>query len=294
VNGFRPLADLIGPVLTEVTRRELYISENEVYEVSALEIQSGRGKVGTLIIAHDVSREKSVERMKTEFVSIAAHQLRTPISAIKWTLRMILDGDLGPITEDQRDFLDKTYKSNERMINLINDLLNVTRIEEGRHLYNLTLVNLEDVIETLVSNYGQILEQKKLTINFTKPANLPQVKIDVEKMKLVIANLIENAIKYTPAGGKIAVMISSEGENLKVAVRDNGIGILKDQQSRIFTKYFRGTNALKTETEGTGLGLFITKNIVETHGGKIWFASEEGKGTSFFFTVPAAAKPQQA
>lgn len=297
VNGFRPLADLIGPVLTEVTRKELYISENEVYEVSALEIQSGRGKAGTLIIAHDVSREKTVERMKTEFVSIAAHQLRTPISAIKWTLRMILDGDLGPITEDQRDFLDKTYKSNERMINLINDLLNVTRIEEGRHLYNLVLVNLEDLLETIVNNYGQILEQKKLKVEFSKPTvKLPQVKIDVEKVKLVIANLIENAIKYTPAGGKIAIAIGSDGESVKIMVRDTGIGIVKDQQSRIFTKYFRGTNALKTETEGTGLGLFITKNIVETHGGKIWFTSEEGKGTSFFFTMPISASvaPAQA
>ncbi len=296
VNGFRPLADLIGPVLTEVTRKELYISENEVYEVSSLDIQSERGKTGTVIIAHDVSREKSVERMKTEFVSIAAHQLRTPISAIKWTLRMILDGDLGPITEDQRDFLNKTYQSNERMINLINDLLNVTRIEEGRHLYNLVLVNLEDILETLVNNYGQILEQKKLKIDFVKPSiKLPQVKIDAEKMKLVIANLIENAIKYTPAGGKIVVEISSDSESLKVMVKDNGIGILKDQQSRIFTKYFRGTNALKTETEGTGLGLFIAKNIVEVHGGKIWFTSEEGKGTSFFFTVPIAvlAPPAQ-
>ncbi len=294
VNGFRPLADLIGPVITEVTRKELYISENEVYEVSVLEIQSaGRGKVGTLIIAHDVSREKSVERMKTEFVSIAAHQLRTPISAIKWTLRMILDGDLGPITEDQRDFLDKTYKSNERMINLINDLLNVTRIEEGRHLYNLALVSLEDVLDTLVNNYGQILERKKLTIDFAKPkVKLPQVKIDVEKIKLVIANLIENAIKYTPAGGNVAITIVNEGDNLKVTVKDSGIGIIKDQQSRIFTKYFRGSNALKTETEGTGLGLFITKNIVETHGGKIWFISEEGRGTSFFFSVPVAAPPK--
>jgi len=290
INGFRPLIDLIGPVITEVSRKELYISENEIYEVSSLEVQSGRGKVGTLIIAHDISREKIVERMKTEFVSIAAHQLRTPISAIKWTLRMILDGDLGPITEDQRDFLDKTYKSNERMINLINDLLNVTRIEEGRHLYNLVLVNLEETIETLVANYGQILEQKKLTLDFEKPAaKLAPVKIDVEKMKLVIANLIENAIKYTPAGGNIRVTISQKAEGLEVAVKDSGMGIMKDQQSRIFTKYFRGANAIKMETEGTGLGLFITKNIVETHGGKVWFASEEGKGTTFFFTVPLAA-----
>lgn len=290
VNGFRPLINLLGPVITEISRKELYISENEIYEVSSLEIQSGSDKVGTLIIAHDISREKIVERMKTEFVSIAAHQLRTPISAIKWTLRMILDGDLGPITDDQRDFLEKTYKSNERMINLINDLLNVTRIEEGRHLYNLTLVNLEDIIESIAGNYTEVLGQKKIDFGYEKPAEkLSQVKADVEKMKMVIANLIENAIKYTPAGGNIRISILQKGKDLEVTVRDTGIGIIKDQQNRIFTKYFRGSNALKTETEGTGLGLFITKNIVETHGGKVWFLSEEGRGTTFFFSIPAAS-----
>jgi len=142
-----------------------------------------------------------------------------------------------------------------------------------------------------VNNYAQILQQKNLTLNFTKPVHkLPPARVDVEKIKLVIANLIENAIKYTPVGGKITITINGDKENLTVMVQDSGIGIIKDQQSRIFTKYFRGTNALKMETEGTGLGLFIAKNIVETHGGKIWFTSEEGKGTSFFFTVPIASQ----
>jgi PAS domain S-box-containing protein len=294
VSGLNPLIELMGRSLKKISRKELFLNENLVLEVSSLEVRSQKSKIGTLVIIHDISREKTVERMKTEFVSIAAHQLRTPISAIKWTLRMILDGDLGPINEEQRDFLDKTYKSNERMINLINDLLNVTRIEEGRHLYNLVLKNLEDLIESQVSNYADLLVQKKLTLNFEKPAQvLPQVKIDVEKATLVISNLIENAIKYTPAGGNIYVEVAQEGANIKVSVRDTGMGILRDQQNRIFTKYFRGSNALKMETEGTGLGLFIAKNVVETHGGKIWFVSEEGKGTTFFFTLPIAGEAEK-
>jgi len=203
-----------------------------------------------------------------------------------------LDGDLGPITEEQRDFLDKTYQSNERMINLINDLLNVTRIEEGRHLYNLTLVNFEDIAATIAATYTELLRQKNLKLQFLKSAQkLPQVKIDVEKMRLVVSNLIENSIKYTPSGGSIFLETAREGESVKVLVRDTGMGILKDQQERIFTKYFRGSNAIRMETEGTGLGLFIAKNIVETHGGKIWFSSEEGKGTTFFFTLPIAGNP---
>jgi len=290
VAGFKPLVELVGGSLQKISRKELFLSDKLVLEVSSLEVAGRHGKIGTLVTIHDITREKTVERMKTEFVSIAAHQLRTPISAIKWTLRMILDGDLGPITEEQRDFLDKTYKSNERMINLINDLLNVTRIEEGRHLYNLILVNLEDIVYALAGTYSELLKQKNLSLEFKKPEKpLPQVKIDVEKMRLVVSNLIENAIKYTPVGGTISVSIVSDGANMRVSVRDTGMGILKDQEERIFTKYFRGSNAIRMETEGTGLGLFIAKNIVETHGGSIGFVSQEGKGTTFTFTVPLAS-----
>ncbi|MFA6376731.1 MAG: ATP-binding protein [Candidatus Paceibacterota bacterium] len=289
VAGFKPLVELVAGSLKKISRKELFLSEKLVLEVSSLEVSSRHGKIGTLVTIHDITREKTVERMKTEFVSIAAHQLRTPISAIKWTLRMILDGDLGPINEEQRDFLDKTYKSNERMINLINDLLNVTRIEEGRHLYNLILVNLEDIVSALVGTYSELFKQKRLTLEFEKPKKaLPQVKIDVEKMRLVVSNLIENAIKYTPAGGKISVSVGGDDANIKISVRDTGMGILKDQEPRIFTKYFRGSNAIRMETEGTGLGLFIAKNIVETHGGKIDFVSREGEGTIFTFLVPVA------
>jgi len=291
IAGFKPLIDMMAGSLKKINRKELFLSDKMILEISALEIGSRHGKIGTLVIIHDITREKTVERMKTEFVSIAAHQLRTPISAIKWTLRMILDGDLGPISDEQKDFLDKTYKSNERMINLINDLLNVTRIEEGRHLYNLVLVNLEEVVQNIASTYAEILAQKKLTLDFHKPPqSLPQAKIDVEKMSLVVSNLIENAIKYTPAGGTISVSVALDRQNLQVSVHDTGMGILKDQQDRIFTKYFRGSNAVRMETEGTGLGLFIAKNIVETHGGKIWFVSEANRGTTFAFTVPVVPK----
>lgn len=289
IKNFEYLADLLGPKLKKIFRKEIPMKKNLTLEVSTVTVGSEENKIGTLVILHDITREKTIERMKTEFVSIAAHQLRTPMSAIKWTLRMILDGDLGAITNEQRDFLEKTYVSNERMISLINDLLNVTRIEEGRHLYNLTLVNLEELIQSIVGSYTEIVKRKSITMEYDKPAEkLPQVKVDVEKIGLAISNLIENAIKYTPAKGDIRVKIISDGDRVQVLVKDTGVGILKEQQERIFTKFFRGANVMRMETEGTGLGLFITKNIVETHGGKIWFESEEGKGTSFYFSLPAA------
>ena len=282
-----PLAVLIGPSLKKVFRKEISLRENMVLEVSSIPVGSAFGKTGTIVIIHDITREKTVERMKTEFVSIAANQLRTPISAIKWTIRMVLDGDLGPVTAEQKDFLEKTYQSNERMINLINDLLNVTRIEEGRYLYNLCDVYFEDVVGNILGTYAQILKHKNLTISYQKPAgHLPKVKVDVEKISLVVSNLIENSIKYTLPGGAITVSISASEGKIHVSVKDSGIGILKSQQGRVFTKYFRGLNVLRMETEGTGLGLFIAKNIVETHGGKIWFESKEREGTTFCFTLP--------
>jgi signal transduction histidine kinase len=287
---FEYLAELLGSKMRKIFRKEIPMKKNLSLEVSTVEVGNEQNRVGTLVILHDITREKTIERMKTEFVSIAAHQLRTPMSAIKWTLRMILDGDLGPITGEQKDFLEKTYISNERMISLINDLLNVTRIEEGRHLYNLILVNLEDLTSNIVSSYTEIAKRKSLVLEYAKPEQkLPQVKVDVEKIRLVISNLIENAIKYTPVKGKITIIVSVEDGRVQVAVKDNGVGIVKEQQERIFTKFFRGTNVMRMETEGTGLGLFIAKNIVETHGGKIWFESEEGKGTTFIFNLPAIA-----
>lgn len=202
---------------------------------------------------------------------------------------MILDGDLGPINEEQKEFLDKTYKSNERMINLINDLLNVTRIEEGRHLYNLAVLDMQEIVIGLMANYEDIARQKKIKLNFEKIAPIiPPVKVDIEKIKLAVSNLIENALKYTPAGGNVFVNLGEDGGMVFLEVKDTGIGIPADQQHRIFTKYFRSANAIKTETEGTGLGLFIAKNIVETHGGSISFVSEKDKGTAFSFTLPPA------
>ena len=284
-----PLGEVFAGSLERVSRRELSLNEKTVFEVSVLEVAGRAGKIGTLLIIHDISREKMVEKMKTEFVSIAAHQLRTPISAIKWTLRMILDGDLGPINDEQREFLDKTYKSNERMINLINDLLNVTRIEEGRQVYNPVVADIEEVIRGLIANYEDMARQKNLNLSFEKIAPVvPTVKIDLEKIKLVASNLIENSLKYTPAGGKISVTLGEEDGNAMVEVIDTGIGIPAEQQDRIFTKYFRSANAIKAETEGTGLGLFIAKNIVEAHGGKIRFVSEPGRATKFSFVLPPA------
>ena len=283
----KSVVTLAGKEIKGIFRKEVQIKENLVLEVSTIPIMREEEELGALIILHDITREKMIERMKTEFVSLSAHQLRTPLSAIKWTLRMLLDGDLGVITDEQRDFIEKTYKSNERMISLINDLLDVTRIDEGRYLYKPILTDLEPICQFVINSCQEEAERKKLKLKFKKPEEkLPKAIVDVEKIKLVIQNLLENAIRYTKSGGEILVSLRHLKKEIEFSVRDTGIGIPKNQQARVFTKFFRAANVIRMETEGSGLGLFITKNIIEAHGGKIWFESEEGKGTTFYFTLP--------
>lgn len=284
---FQSLKKIIEGETKGVFRKELKLEENLILEVSTVLVKREKEKLGGLVILHDVTREKMVERMKNEFVSLSAHQLRTPLSAIKWTVKMLLGGDLGKITKEQREFLEKTYSSNERMIGLINDLLDVTRIEEGRYLSDFSSVNIEKVVETVINLQEEEIKKRDLDFEFKKPEKkLPKIKADSEKIRLVIQNLIDNAIKYTKVGGKVTVLISGGKKKIKVSVKDTGVGIPLGQQGRLFTKFFRATNAGKLEAEGSGLGLFISKNIIEAHGGKIWFESQEGKGSSFCFTLP--------
>lgn len=285
--SFAQLREILGLEIKEVFRKEFSPQANLTLEISSIPIMKEKERIGSLVIFHDITREKMVERMKTEFVSISAHQLRTPLSAIKWTLKMLLDGDLGELTKEQREFLEKTYISNERMIALINDLLNVSRIEEGRYIYKLEQCSLENLIDEVINYFREEIRRKKIKFNFRKPKKeIPKITADIEKMKLVLQNLFDNAIKYNVEGGEIEVELRKENQEIVFSIKDTGIGIPEDQQGRVFTKFFRAANALKKETGGSGLGLFITKNIIESHGGKIWFFSKEGEGSTFYFSLP--------
>ncbi len=273
--------------IKEVFKKELKISERLILEVSTIPVAREDERTGTLVILHDVTREKLVEKLKTEFVSISAHQLRTPLSAIKWTIKMLTDGDLGELNQGQKDFLEKIYISNERMIALINDLLDVTRIEEGRYVYELTKVSFVDLIQKMVDSYENEFRGKEIKFSFKKPRTVPKLSVDVEKINLVFQNLFDNALKYTGRGGKVDILLKHNKKEKEIvfSIKDTGIGIAKDQQDRIYTRFFRGGNALKIETEGSGLGLYIAKNIIDAHHGKIWFESEEGKGSTFSFSL---------
>ena len=271
--------------IRNIYREEVATLDGLHLEITSVLLKDEIEEKGFLIIIHDVTKEKLIEKMKTEFVSVAAHQLRTPLSAIKWTIRMILDGDAGEINEEQRELLEQTYISNERMIRLINDLLDVSRIEEGRLLYDQKDARIEDVIDSVIEASQEMLRNKNMVLEVNKKET-PKVRIDKEKIGVVIQNLLENAIKYTEQGGKIKITLDNDEKNVIFKIEDSGVGIPKSQQDRIFTKFFRAENVTRMETNGTGLGLYTTKNIVQAHKGQIWFESEENKGTTFYFTIP--------
>lgn len=277
-----------GKKVKQVFRQEVSVGNRLDLEVTTVFLKTESEEKGVLIIFHDVTRDKLVERMKTEFVSIAAHQLRTPLSAIKWTLRMVLDGDTGPLSAEQKELLEKTYVSNERMISLINDLLNVSRIEEGRFLYKQAPAQLEEVVKAVLESSKELFKMKKVSLSVDIPSEIPPVNMDKEKMELAVQNLIENAAKYTPEGGSIHITMEKHEAEVVFKIKDTGVGIPESEHERIFTKFFRGDNVIKMETEGSGLGLYTTRNIIDAHRGKIWFESKEGKGTTFFFSLPFA------
>lgn len=286
IKELQSLMEIIKDLETPLFRKELVLRENLILEISLIPILSENKKIGSAVICHDVTREKMVERIKTEFVSISAHQLRTPLSAIKWSLKMILDEDLGPLSPEQRQFLEKTYQANQRLINLVNDLLDVTRIEEGRYLFKLELLDFREVLFQNIELYQKEAEKKGIEFLVEIEDKSFPIKADKEKINLAVQNLIDNAVKYTLNGGKVKVGLKEEGKNLLFWVQDTGVGIPEAQKERVFAKFFRGSNVQKMETEGTGLGLFITKNIIEAHGGQIWFESKENQGTTFYFTLP--------
>ncbi len=285
VSPLKPLIKAIGSNIKKLFREEIRVGGETFMEVTTIPIKREEDVIGTLVTVHDITREKGIERMKSEFVSVAAHQLRTPISGIKWTLRTILD-EPESIPEEYIDFVEKAYEANERMVTLVNDLLNVTRIEEGRYVYKPEDNDIIAIMEPIIESYAEKIERKGIKFKFNKPSKkVPKIKLDKEKIGMIIHNLLDNAVKYTKEG-EISVDVVLESDKVKASVADTGAGIPEDQKQRMFSKFFRGANVIRMETEGSGLGLFIAKNIVEAHGGEIGFLSKEGEGSTFYFTLP--------
>ncbi|MBP9856100.1 MAG: HAMP domain-containing histidine kinase [Candidatus Pacebacteria bacterium] len=236
-------------------------------------------------------RLQSLEEAKSKFIAVTTHQLRTPLSAIKWTFNMVLAGQLGVINEEQKEVLQKGYQSTERMIKIVNDLLNIDQIETERKDYTFTPIQLEELAESILFEFSNQAESKKIELSLKKPAKpLPLVEADALKLRMVLENLIDNAIKYNRLHGQVDVILKDEKINtshpiVEIVVSDTGIGIPVDDQKRMFNKFFRAGNAILNEPDGTGLGLYLSKDIIEKHGGTIHFETNP-KGTHFHIDLP--------
>lgn len=234
-----------------------------------------------------VKNLREVDKLKSDFISVAAHQLRTPLSGVKWVLKLLLDGDLGSVNEDQHGMLKRGYDTNEKMIQLVNDLLNVARIENGNFGYKFGLNDFMKLLNTLLENTVLPSKERGIEIVFENRAGqIPEFTFDQEKLLIALQNIVDNAMKYTLPGGKVRIMIESLGDYLEIKITDTGVGIPKADIEKLFSKFFRAANVIHLQTDGSGLGLFIVKSIIMRHGGQIWVDSVEGTGTTFTVVIP--------
>lgn len=242
-------------------------------------------------VQRDITRERQIDRMKTEFISLASHQLRTPLSAMKWYLEMILDGDVGPLSRDQKKYIDEVYSSNQRMIELVNSLLSISRIESGRIIVEPLLTDIHTLIDEVIEEVQVLSDKKKQKIQVRVANEVPKIMLDPKLIRNVYLNLLTNAVKYSPEGSTIKVHVRMKEESVYSEVIDQGYGIPEEQQERIFTKFFRASNITSNDTEGTGLGLYLVRAIIISSGGIIGFKSnstsdKSGTGSTFWFTIP--------
>jgi PAS domain S-box-containing protein len=237
-------------------------------------------------IERDITKAKEIDKAKTEFVSLVSHQLRTPLSAIKWQLDVILGEKGGKLSDKQKEQLKDINDANNRMIGLINSLLNISRIELGTLAVELEAARLDSIAEDVLEELASQIQTKKITIRKNYDKTLPPLEIDAKLTRIIFQNLLSNALKYTPGEGLVNLEIKKQGSDAIIKVSDNGYGIPEAQKTKIFTKLFRADNAKETDPYGTGLGLYIVKSILERTGGKVWFESKENEGTTFFATIP--------
>lgn len=227
---------------------------------------------------------QALDETKDEFISMASHQLRTPLTSVKGYLSMVLEGDAGEVNEMQKKLLDQAFVSSQRMVYLIADLLNVSRLRTGKFVIEAIPTNLAEVIEGETGQLKETAKARGLTLTYEKPANFPTLLLDETKIRQVIMNFMDNAIYYAKPNGHVDVSVKDTGKTVEFTVTDDGIGVPKSEQHHLFTKFYRAGNAKKARPDGTGLGLFMAKKVIVAQGGSLIFKSEEGKGSTFGFS----------
>ncbi len=236
-------------------------------------------------IIQGFERLAEANQLKTEFVNIVSHQLRTPLTSIKWTINLMMK-QIDDLTEEQLEKLETIKESNQRMNDLVNDLLNVSRIEQGKLGLRPEKLSVEKLIRDLIKDYLPLAKASNISLSLETDKNIPFISIDPQGIKVVLQNLIDNAIRYIKKQGQVKISLNKKNHSIRCQVQDNGVGIPPEDQGKIFQKFFRSQNIMKYQTQGTGLGLFISKSIIEASGGKIGFKSQENKGSTFWFEIP--------
>ena len=232
------------------------------------------------------TREIELLKSKTEFITVAAHQLRTPLTAINWALESLENSPLNP---QQKELADTGFMAVKKMLKTVNDLLDVSKIEEGKFGYQFEEVNIVSFLEDFLSQTNALAKQYGIKLYFARPKEQAiSVFIDQQKVGMVVSNLLDNAVKYNVENGEVTVSVEKEPSEpfVKISVKDTGIGIPPNQLDKLFSKFFRADNVVKFAPDGTGMGLYIVKNIITRHGGRIWVESELNRGTTFSFTLP--------
>jgi PAS domain S-box-containing protein len=260
---------------------------DRVLSITVQSVESGDTQTGKTVLAiRDITELDRVDQMKSEFVSMVSHELRTPLTSIKGYVDMVFDGEAGTINEEQKSYLEVARSNTDRLIDLVNELLDISRIEAGRIELKLRAISIQDIIHSVAVSLRTQMDDSNIRLRLDIPERPVMVFADAGRMTEILTNLIINANHYSSSGASIEVSIHVKDGKVQVDVTDTGIGIAPEEVEKIFNKFYRVDNSITRQVGGTGLGLAVTKSLVELHGGQIWVKSSPGEGSTFSFTVP--------
>ncbi len=265
---------------------EILAVDGKYYSISQTPARLGEDNEATVYVLNDISKARALDEAKNEFMATVSHELRTPLSAIKGYVDLILDGDAGPINDVQREFLDIVQRNADRLTNLVNDFLDISKIESGRIQLRKEPLDLATVAQHVVDTFQPQAESKHIELSLTCPDEMTIVFGDISRLTQALMNLANNAIKYTPEGGSVSISIGRRDGTAFVSVSDTGVGISEKDQRRLFSKFFRANNAATRQENGTGLGLTIAKAVAELHDGTLSISSRENEGSTFTISLP--------
>jgi signal transduction histidine kinase len=267
---------------------EIQTSRSVALKITKVPVKNEAGVgIGHVFLLHDTTKEREIELMKSNFVSVASHQIRTPLTGITWTIDALRTGEAGTLNEQQTRMLENASEVTKHFSELINDLLDVSQIDEGKVDFAFVVQPIVPIVENVFHNLHPVAEARDITFTLDIKNTIPSLPIDKEKIDIAIQNIIDNALKYSPkTTGMVTITVEHGSGSVVISAIDNGIGVPEEQQPLLFNKFFRAHNAVRTVPNGSGLGLYLTKQIVDAHGGKIAVISTEGKGSTFSIELP--------